>query len=103
MDIHDMGARSEAGSKHLFVIVDRTSKFLFAYPPPNKTAENVAKKLLELLLNYGYHCFYGATQARSSSQKLSNTSANGSTRRSTWPYGPPKSSGGCGEAGGVDP
>ena len=48
-----MGARSEAGNKHLFVIVDRASKFLFAYPLPNKTAENVAKKLLELLQTFG--------------------------------------------------
>ena len=53
MDIHGMEARSEAGNKHIPVIVDRASKFLFAYPLPNKTAENVAKKLLELLLNYG--------------------------------------------------
>ena len=50
MDIHDMGARSKAGNLHLLVIVDRASKFLFAYPIPNKTAENVATKLLELLL-----------------------------------------------------
>ena len=53
MDIHDVGASSEAGNKHLFVIVDRASKFLFAYPLPNNTAENVAKKLLELLLTFG--------------------------------------------------
>ena len=48
-----MGARSEAGNKHLLVIVDRASKFLFAYPLPNKTANNVAKKLLKLLLTFG--------------------------------------------------
>ena len=48
-----MGARSEAGNKHLLIIVDRASKFLFTYPLPNKTAENVAKKLLELLLTFG--------------------------------------------------
>ena len=53
MDIHNMGARSEAGNKYLLVAVDRASKFLFAYPLPNKTAENVAKKLLELLLTFG--------------------------------------------------
>ena len=53
MGIHDMGARSEARNKHVLVVVDRASKFLFAYPLPNTTAENVAKKLLELLLNYG--------------------------------------------------
>ena len=48
-----MGARSETGNKRLLVIVDIVSKFLFAYPFPNKTAENVAKKLLELLLTFG--------------------------------------------------
>ena len=53
MGIHDIGARSKAGNKHLLVIVDRASKFLFTYPLPNKTAENVAKKLLELLLTFG--------------------------------------------------
>ena len=53
MDIHDMGARSEAGNQHLLVIVDRASKFLFAYPLPNKSAEGVAKKLLDLLLTFG--------------------------------------------------
>ena len=39
----DMGARSEAGNKYLLVVVERASKFLLAYPLPNKTAENVAK------------------------------------------------------------
>ena len=53
MDIHDMGARSEAGNRLLLVIVDRASKFLFAYPLPDKSAEGVAKKLLELLLTFG--------------------------------------------------
>ena len=53
MDIHDMGARLETGNKHLLVVVDRASKFRFAYPLPNKTAENVAKKRLELLLTSG--------------------------------------------------
>ena len=53
MTIHDIGARSEAGHKHLFVIVNRASKFLFTYPLPNKTAENAVKKFLELLLTFG--------------------------------------------------
>ena len=53
MDIQDMGARSGAGNKYPLVVVDRASKFLFVYPLPNKTADNVAKKLLELLLMYG--------------------------------------------------
>ena len=47
-----MGARSEAGNKYLLVVVERVSKFLFAYPLPNKTAENVAKKRFELLLAF---------------------------------------------------
>ena len=46
MDIHDMGARSEAGNKHLLVVVDRASKFLFACPLSNETAKNAVKKLL---------------------------------------------------------
>ena len=55
LDIHDMGARSEAGNKCLLVVVDKASKFLFAYPLPNTTVENVAKKLLEMLLTFGIH------------------------------------------------
>ena len=53
MDIHDMGARSEAENKYLLVVVDRCTKFLFDYPRPSKTAENVSKKLLELILTFG--------------------------------------------------
>ena len=52
-DIHDMGAKSKAGNKYLLVVVDRTSKFLFAYPLP-------------------------MTQAWSSEQTLSSTDVNGS-------------------------
>ena len=53
IDIHDMGAKSGFGNKYLLVAVDRASKFLFTHPLPNKTTENVAKKLLELLLTFG--------------------------------------------------
>ena len=53
IDIHDMGAKSEAGNKCLLVILRRARKFLFVYPPPNKTTENVSKKLFELLLTFG--------------------------------------------------
>ena len=48
-----MGTRSEAGNRHLLVAEDRASKFFFAFPLPNKSAEGVAKKLLELLLTFG--------------------------------------------------
>ena len=53
MDIYDMGTRSEVRNKHVLDIVDRASKFLFAYILSNKIAENVATKLLELLLTFG--------------------------------------------------
>ena len=52
MDIHDREARSEARNRHLLVIVDRAGKFLITYPIPNKIAEDVAKKLLKLLLTF---------------------------------------------------
>ena len=48
-----MGARSEAGNKYLLVVANRSSKFLFAYPLPNKTVKTVTKKLLEMLLTFG--------------------------------------------------
>ena len=32
--------------------MDRASKFLFVHPLPNKTAENVANRLLEFLLTF---------------------------------------------------
>ena len=53
IDIHDMEAKSKAGKKGLLIVVDNASKFLFAYSRPNKTAENVAETLLELLLTFG--------------------------------------------------
>ena len=79
MDIHDMGARSEAGNKYLLVIVGGASKFLFTYLLPNKSADNVAKKLLKLLLIFGIPCLCAATQIRSSPQRLYSTFANSST------------------------
>ena len=48
MDTHHMGARSEAGNKYLLVVVGTSSKFLLAYPLPNKAADNVVKTLLDL-------------------------------------------------------
>ena len=52
MGIHDTRARSKVGNKYL-IVVDRVSKLMSTYPLPNKIAENVAKKLLELLLTFG--------------------------------------------------
>ena len=53
IDIRNIGARSEAGNKYLLVIVNRASKLTFAYPLPNKTADNMVKPLLKLLLTFG--------------------------------------------------
>ena len=55
------GARSEAGNKHILVIVDGASKILFTYPLTNKTAEKVAKKLREFLSTLGYPRLCAAT------------------------------------------
>ena len=100
MDIHDMGARSEAGNKHLLVIVDRASKFLLAYLLPNKTVENVAKKLLELLLTISLYLRpRHGIHRRGCPTFLQMTQCD----HRLWPYGSPKGSGGCREAGGVDP
>ena len=52
MGIHDMGTGSEVGNKYLLVVVNRAGKFLFACPLPNKVANNVGKKLLEILLTF---------------------------------------------------
>ena len=44
MDIHGMGETSRTGNKHLLVIVDKTSKLLFAYPLLAKTALKVTEE-----------------------------------------------------------
>ena len=104
MDIHDMGARSEAGNEHLLVIVDRVGKFLFAYSLPNKTAENVAKKLLVCAVDIrdtlvsaqlprrGVHC-------RGCPTPLYMAQCGDRL----WPYRPPEGSRSCRKVGGVDP
>ena len=60
-------------------IVDRASKFLFAYPLSNKTAENVAKKLLKLLSTFEIPLSLRSDPVWSLPQRLSGTSAKGST------------------------
>ena len=37
MDIHDMGQRSDAGNKYLLVVVDKATRFVFAYPMPRNS------------------------------------------------------------------
>jgi len=53
MDIQDLKQESQDGNRYLLVVVDRASKFLFAYPLPSKDAVGVSRKLLELLLTFG--------------------------------------------------
>ena len=53
MDIHDMGEKSGTGNEYLLVIVDKASKFLFAYSLPTKADSNVAKKVLNFILTFG--------------------------------------------------
>ena len=103
MDIHDMGARSETGNKHLLVIVDRARKFLFACPLPNRTAENVAKKLLELLLTFEIPL--SAQRSRHGVHRRGCPASLQMTQCDDrlWPYRPPKGSRSCREIGGVDP
>ena len=53
MGIQDLNQESQDGNRYLLVVVDRTSKFLFAYPLPSKDATGVNRKLLEVLLTFG--------------------------------------------------
>eukprot|EP00752_Nemacystus_decipiens_P015644 g13961.t1 len=53
IDIQDMKVKSEKGNQYLLVVVDRASKFLAAFPLPNKDALSVSRKLLGLLLTFG--------------------------------------------------
>ena len=53
MDLLKMGATSLAGNSHLLLVVDKGSKFPFAFPIPSKEAEGVARHLLQLCLMFG--------------------------------------------------
>eukprot|EP00752_Nemacystus_decipiens_P018520 g16605.t1 len=53
IDMQDMKVKSEKGNQYLLVVVDRASKFLAAFPLPNKDALSVSRKLLGLLLTFG--------------------------------------------------
>ena len=50
------GGKSSTGNRYILLVVDRASKFAFAYPLRTKDAESVAKKLLGLLLMFGIPC-----------------------------------------------
>ncbi|CAB1111526.1 unnamed protein product [Ectocarpus sp. CCAP 1310/34] len=52
MDIQDMRVSSHNGNRY-FLVVDRASDFLTAFPLPSKEAVGVSHKLLGLLLMFG--------------------------------------------------
>ena len=53
MDLQEMKKVSSAGRRYLLVVVDRASRFLFAYPLEFKGSVGVARKLLELMPKLG--------------------------------------------------
>ena len=53
MDLQDMKHVSIAGNRYLLVVVDRGSRFAFAYPLQSNDSVGAARKLLGLLLTFG--------------------------------------------------
>ena len=53
MDIQDLKQELRDGNRYLLVVVDRASKFLFAYPLTSTDATGASRKPLELLLAFG--------------------------------------------------
>ena len=56
VDLQKFPNTSEAGNEYLLV-VDKASKFPFAYPLPSKDAHEVARLLLDLCLTFGVPSF----------------------------------------------
>ena len=53
MYLQDMKHIYSAGNRYMLIVVDRDSRFLFAYPLVSKDSAGVTRKLLELLLTFG--------------------------------------------------
>ena len=53
IDLMQMKTRSAQGNKFILLLIDNISRYLTAYPIPNKSAEIVAKKLHEFILMHG--------------------------------------------------
>ena len=53
VDLMRAGTVSNTGNKYLLLVVDKASKFPFAYPLPVKQAEGVARHLMQLCLTFG--------------------------------------------------
>ena len=53
IDLMSVGVESLSHNKYLLLVVDKASRFPFAYPLPSKQADGVARQLLELCLTLG--------------------------------------------------
>ena len=53
IDFQDMHRTSASGNRYILLIVDRASKFLFAFPTPTKEAAPVSRIMLNLCLTFG--------------------------------------------------
>ena len=52
VDILSMGTTSRTGNKHILLVVDRASRFPFAFPFPSKGTKEVARILANLCLTF---------------------------------------------------
>ncbi|CAM9973671.1 unnamed protein product [Choristocarpus tenellus] len=53
MDLQDVGHISTKGKKYMLIVIDRASRFPFAFPMASKDATGVATNVLELCLTFG--------------------------------------------------
>ena len=60
VDLRRIPNTSEAGNEYLLLAVDKTSRFLFAYPLTSKEAHRVARLLLDLCLTFEVPSFVRA-------------------------------------------
>ena len=67
------------GNRHLFIVVDKASKFMSTYLLESKEAECAARNLLGLAPTFGVLLSLIATQGLSSSRRRSPISADGFT------------------------
>ena len=52
-EAQDMGQQTVASNRYLLVVVDKASKFLFAFPLPTNQELGVAVALLDVVLTFG--------------------------------------------------
>ena len=53
MDFMSLGVKSLTNNEYLLLVVDKASRFPFAFPLPSKQADGVARQLLQLCLTFG--------------------------------------------------